>query len=253
MVSFSIVPLLAFAAVSGRRDGDGISSTTTMTATTTPGPRKEEIDVIANLRSLGMGRKDLPRHADLRRASILVPLFERTTTTTGEGSSVDIHVLFTQRPTSMKSHGGEVCFPGGKQDEQDGGDDVRTAMREAHEEVGLHPQYVNEVARLETVESKHSLCVTPVVGLVTPSSVAEPSQLKLNTDEVEAAFAVPLRYFLDPENCASVETVQWRGGEFLLRTYHYDDDESGRQFKIWGLTAHVVHRVAQLAFGGEVN
>mmetsp|Transcript_4400 Transcript_4400/g.11137 ORF Transcript_4400/g.11137 Transcript_4400/m.11137 type:complete len:267 (-) Transcript_4400:498-1298(-) len=216
-----------------------------------------EHDAITKLRTLGMEKKESPRHASLRRASILVPLFERTNNRNddddvgggggSESSSSDIHVLFTQRPQRMKSHGGEVCFPGGKQDPDDGGDDVRTAMREAHEEIGLHPRHVLEVARMETVESKHGLCVTPIVGLVNGGAV-EPGGLSLNEDEVEAAFAVPLGYFADPENCHEAEMVEWRGDEFLLRTYLYDDRESGRTFKIWGLTAHVVHLVATMAF-----
>lgn len=212
----------------------------------------QDHDVLGKLRSLGMGKKDLPHHKELRRASILVPLFERTNIDVKSSqtscSESNIHVLFTQRPKTMRSHGGEVCFPGGKQDDEDEGDDVRTAMREAHEEVGLHPKFIDGIARMETVESKHSLCVTPIIGLVRPSSAAEPNQLKLNIDEVEAAFAVPLQYFADPDNCHSIEKMKWNGYDFLLRTYLYDDPESGRQFRIWGLTAHVAHLVATMAF-----
>ena len=207
-------------------------------------------DVLSRLRSLGMDKKELPHHADLRRASILVPLFERTIAEKQHSSysyQSNIHVLFTQRPQKMKSHGGEVCFPGGKQDPEDELDDIRTALREAHEEVGLHSAYIESIARLETVESKHSLCVTPIVGIIHPPSVAEPSQLKLNTTEVEAAFAVPLEYFADPENW-EITKVKWSGGDFLIRTYLWDDVESGCQFKIWGLTAHVIHHVATMAF-----
>jgi len=204
--------------------------------------------VISKLRSLGMDKKDLPHHAELRRASVLVPLFERE----DEDSEKSVHVLFTQRPQNMKSHGGEVCFPGGKQDPDDGGDDVRTAVREAHEEVGLHPQFVEEIGRMESVESRYSLCVTPIVGLIRPSTVAEPSQLKLNTDEVEAAFAAPLEYFVSPDNCDSITEVKWgKRGKFLMRTYLYDDPQSGCQFKIWGLTAHVIHQVAVMAFAAK--
>ncbi|KAL9184159.1 hypothetical protein ACHAXT_002245 [Thalassiosira profunda] len=201
--------------------------------------------VIRRLRSVGTEKKELSHHEGLRRASILVPLFERSS---GTASRSNIHVLFTQRPKNMKSHAGEVCFPGGKQDPEDDGDDVKTALRETHEEVGIHPQFVDHIARMETVESKHSLCVTPIIGLI-DQGVAEPSQLKLNADEVEAAFAVPLEYFADPNNCDSAVKVKWRGGDFLLRTYLFDDPESGTVFKIWGLTAHVVHSVAKLAFG----
>jgi hypothetical protein len=59
--------------------------------------------------------------------------------------------------------------------------------------------------------------------------MAEPGYLTLNVDEVECAFAVPLRYFANPTICGSVETVKWRGGreEIRMQTYHYDDVEKG--------------------------
>ena len=204
---------------------------------------------LTNLSSHGMEKKELPHHERLlRRASILVPLFERPLQQSSPHES-NLHVLFTQRPQKMKSHGGEVCFPGGKQDPEDGGCDVTTALREAHEEVGLDPSHVQQIARMEAIESKHGLCVTPIVGVIQPPSAAEPSQLTLNEHEVEAAFAVPLEYFTIPENLALIQKIQWgNDDEFTMRTYLFDDLESGRQFRIWGLTAHVVHEVAQLAF-----
>jgi coenzyme A diphosphatase NUDT7 len=204
---------------------------------------------LKRLESLGVDKKDLPHHTELKRASVLVPLFERETSEDSQHTS-NLHVLFTQRPTKMSSHGGEVCFPGGRQDEEDNGDDVITAIREAYEEVGLHPQFVDAIGRMETVESKHSLCVTPIIGLIRPPLKAEPSNLILNADEVDAAFAVPLAYFVDPKNCVSQTTIKYgRWSNFVMREYLFDDDSSGRQFRIWGLTAHIVHAVAQIAFG----
>ena len=211
--------------------------------------------VLHRLRSLGLEKKDLPHHLELKRASVLVALFERESSADGASSDTiekqsNLHVLFTQRPTKMSSHGGEVCFPGGRQDEEDNEDDIITATREAYEEVGLHPKYVDAIGRMDTVESKHSLCVTPIIGLIQPSLKAEPCNLTLNVDEVEAAFAVPLSYFADSKNCVSQTTIKkygrWDG--FVMREYLYDDDASGRQFRIWGLTAHIVHSVAQIAF-----
>ena len=209
-----------------------------------------EADAIGRLRALGMDRKESsPRHMGLRRASVLVPLFERESSSAEDDDGV--HVLLTRRPLSMSSHGGEVCLPGGKMDDDvDLGDDVRTALREAHEEVGIHPSHVEVVARLGTLESKHSLCVTPIIGLVRPSEAAEPDRLTLNPEEVECAFAVPLRYFANPDNVVSEETVTWRGGEFTIRAYDYEDVEGGgRKFVIWGLTAHIVRLVAMMAYG----
>jgi len=99
---------------------------------------------------------------------------------------------------------------------------------------------------LESVESKNKLVVTPFVALVEPPEMAEPNQLKINADEVEDAFAVPLSWFLDDNNLDSIMPMEWRGDEFLLRTYLWDDPGSKKQFKIWGLTAHVVHSVAEI-------
>ena len=271
--------LLAFAATSGIRDDSGNAAvepshshphsqsamTTTTTATTTTGTTTAEEEdgagaepiAIRRLRSLGTERKESPRHATLRRASVLVPLFERggrrDRTRDGDGDGDGIHVLLTRRPSAMKSHGGEVCLPGGKMDDgADLGDDVRTALREAHEEVGIHPSRVEVIARLGALESRHSLCVTPIVGLVRPPGEAEPGRLDLNPAEVEAAFAVPLRYFADADNVVSEERVKWRGEEFTMRAYHYDDaGGTGERFVILGLTAHIVRLVARMAYGGD--
>jgi 8-oxo-dGTP pyrophosphatase MutT (NUDIX family) len=276
--------LLAFAATSGIRDDNGSvtpplgepshshshppsqAAMTTTTTTTTEDADDDaggpEAIAIGRLRSLGTERRESPRHATLRRASVLVPLFERPVRGDGDGDGDGdddgIHVLLTRRPNAMKSHGGEVCLPGGKMDDAaDLGDDVRTALREAHEEVGIHPSCVEVLARLGSLESRHSLCVTPIVGLVRPPEMAEPGRLNLNPAEVERAFAVPLRYFANANNVVCEERVEWRGEEFTMRTYHYDDDDddddaggTGERFVIWGLTAHIVRLVARMAYGG---
>lgn len=209
-------------------------------------------DIIERLRKIGMEKKESSHHSTLRRASVLVPLFERSI---GYNNNDGIHVLLTRRPSSMKSHGGEVCFPGGKMDDEDDGDDVRTALREANEEIGLDPQSVNVLSRMGTIESKHSLCVTPIIGIVTPPEFAEPCRLTINTNEVEKAFAVPLRYFCDSmNNCVSAEKIMWRGENFTLRTYNYDDMENdNNRFVIWGLTAHILWLVARIVYDDEHN
>ena len=189
------------------------------------------------LRKVGMHPKDLPDHEELPRASVLVPLFRQGDT---------LRVLLTQRPLHLKSHPGEVCFPGGRQDPDDECNDVETALREAWEEVGLERTNIQPLCRLATVESKGGLCVTPIVGLLEPPEVVH--QLKVSKDEVESVFSVPIEYFLERNgNLADKFDVPWSGGIFTLRTYFYLDQQHQKNFKIFGLTAHVIHQVACVA------
>lgn len=212
-------------------------------------------------------------HGNLKRASILVLL-------DSEG-----HVLCNQRSFSLKSHPGEVCFPGGKQDEADLGDDVRTALRECHEEVGLQFSTSNDAAssqpRLEilgsmpTIESLHHLCVTPIVAM-TPDNHHSTLALTLSAHEVAAAFWAPLNFFVQ-HTPTELFPVEWSNETFWYRNYSYGDtlntailqspalpDEESkaqrrskrsrsqsnrrRTYEITGLTAHVAYEVAKLAF-----
>jgi len=173
-----------------------------------------------------------------------------TNTNNGDDDKSEWHILFNQRPLHLKSHPGEVCFPGGRQEEADEGDDVTTALRETMEEVGIPVHEVVPLARTTTAESVGGLCVTPIVGVWTNPVPLD--QLKTNADEVEAVFSVPLSYFWDETNCADKQDIDWRGETFTMRTYMWKDGANEqdttkwRTFKIWGLTAHVVHEVAQL-------
>lgn len=200
-------------------------------------PFPDADETLKRLRDVGMEPKDSPQHIGLKRASVLIPLFRRP--------SSGIHVLLTQRPKNMRTHAGEVCFPGGQQDPEDEQDDVVTALREAYEEVGLSPEHVRPICRLPTIESVNHLCVTPIVALVEPSSAAEPHQLKISQAEVDAAFSVPLSYFSQEANHESKYEVVWAGGVFIMRTFLYTS-EFGKTFKVWGLTAHVAHQIAML-------
>jgi peroxisomal coenzyme A diphosphatase NUDT7 len=194
------------------------------------------------LRKVGMQAKDLSGHEDLPRASVLVPLFRQHET---------LCVLLTQRPLHLNSHPGEVCFPGGRQDPDDESNDVETALREAWEEVGLERASIQPICRLATVESKGGLCVTPIVGLLEPPEVVH--QLKVSKDEVEAVFTVPIEFFLESSgNLADKFDVPWSGGMFTFRTYFYPDQHQ-KSFKIFGLTAHVIHQVACVAIDESVD
>jgi 8-oxo-dGTP pyrophosphatase MutT (NUDIX family) len=202
--------------------------------------RKDD-PLLQKLLAKGLERKDPSiKPQALPRASILVPLF-------WSQQKAEWHVLLTQRPMNLSSHPGEVCFPGGRQEEQDGGDDIVTALRETEEEVDISRDIIQPICRMETIESVHGLCVTPIVAVLTGD--INPLALHVCPTEVEAAFSVPISYFWNEQNCHSQEELEWRGGVFVMRYYYYQDParkKKAPKFKIWGLTAHVVYQVTQL-------
>lgn len=90
-------------------------------------------------------------HQQLTKAAVLVALFE------DPNDDGRVHVLLTQRSRKLRKHAGEVCFPGGKLDEADGGDVVVAALREAEEEIGLDPSEVEVgVALMNRASEGHS-------------------------------------------------------------------------------------------------
>lgn len=102
------------------------------------------------------------------------------------------HVLLTQRPSHMSTHAGQIAFAGGKCDPHDQ-DAVQTALREAHEEVGLDASHVTVLGTLPAYHTGSAFQVTPVVGLISPCMTLTP-----NPHEVAEAFEVPLAFLMNP-------------------------------------------------------
>jgi 8-oxo-dGTP pyrophosphatase MutT (NUDIX family) len=116
-------------------------------------------------------------------AAVLIPLSER------DGET---RVWLVRRPDEMRSHGGQVAFPGGKNDPAD--DSLRaTALREAEEELGLSPARVDVLGVMDDYLTITGFTITPWVGWI-----EEPFDAKPNPSEVARVFTVPLREFFAP-------------------------------------------------------
>ena len=126
-----------------------------------------------------------PADAPRISAAVLVPLVERASGTT---------VLLTQRTTSLKSHAGQISFPGGRLEASDRDADAG-ALRETEEEIGIGASHIEILGHLDPYWTVTGYDVTPVVGAVTP-----PFDLKPDAVEVADVFEVPLAFFLDPAN-----------------------------------------------------
>ena len=137
-------------------------------------------------------------------------------------------VLLTQRPAHMSTHAGQIAFAGGKCDEGDA-DVAATALREAHEEVGLDACHVQVLGTLPEYVTGSAFYVTPVVALISPAMT-----LRLNTHEVSDAFEVPLAFLMNPAH------HRWHRYEFESVTREwlsmpYQDGDQQRF--VWGATA----------------
>ena len=153
-------------------------------------------------------------------AAVLVPLYE---------ADGDTYVVLIKRPETMSTHRGEIAFPGGKFEVGVDADLRATALREAHEEVGLAPDDVEIVARLDgigTVASRFT--ITPYVGFL-----AGPPVLTPNPREVDRILEVRLSELLDPD---AYREERWdtRTADFDVHFYDLEDET------VWGATARIL-------------
>jgi 8-oxo-dGTP pyrophosphatase MutT (NUDIX family) len=151
-------------------------------------------------------------------------------------------VLLTVRTAHLSSHSGQVALPGGRQDTQDA-DEIATALREAHEEVGLHPDCVSVLGCLPVYVTGTGYRVTPVVALLNPAM-----QLTANPQEVADLFEVPLAHLMDPANHRR-HAVQWRGVTREWFSMPYDTEH--RQRLIWGATAGILRHLYHFLSAGD--
>ncbi|XP_078365217.1 uncharacterized protein LOC144649579 [Oculina patagonica] len=172
-------------------------------------------------------------------AAVLVPIYLK------EGS---LHTLLTLRSEQLPTHKGQVAFPGGKQEDDDK-DIVATALREAHEEVGLHPEMVEVIAVLHPAlisrAREKNMYVYPVVGIVKSQF-----DLVINSSEVQTTFEVPLEFFLlKATHRRNKMTFKGKIIDIHLFDYEtsdYKHDNKFLKFIIWGLTASICLRVAMV-------
>lgn len=148
-------------------------------------------------------------------AAVLIPVIAH---------APELTVLFTQRTQHLKSHSGQVSFPGGRAEPGDASAEF-TALREAQEEIGLALARVEILGRLPEYHTRTGFRVTPVIGLIQP-----PLELTPDPREVESVFEVPLSFLLDPAN-RQRRTRELQGRSVGFYVFEYQGH------MIWGATA----------------
>ncbi len=160
-----------------------------------------------------------------RPAAVLVPIVARP----------DLTVLLTQRTDHLSSHPGQVSFPGGKVEDGDAGP-VATALREAREEIGLDPHFVEPLGFLDAYRTGTGYRIVPVVAIV-----REGFELTPDANEVADAFEVPLAFLMDARNHAT-HVRSWRGVDRRFYAMPFE------QRYIWGATAGIMKNMHHRLF-----
>jgi 8-oxo-dGTP pyrophosphatase MutT (NUDIX family) len=166
---------------------------------------------------------------------VLVPLFEE------DGET---RVILTVRSGELRSHGGQVSFPGGRLEPGEGV--VEGALREAAEEVALDPSLVEVVGRLSrTAPVVSPNLVTPVVGVLKerPLLVANPAEVARVFD-VALADLVMDGVFHQEQWTMSSGMATGGSGEFPVGFF----DVAGET--VWGMTARTLVELLWLVLGG---
>jgi 8-oxo-dGTP pyrophosphatase MutT (NUDIX family) len=158
---------------------------------------------------------DLPEQRSLASlaAAVLIAITDRG----------DPGVILTVRREHLRTHAGQIAFPGGRIDE--GEEPVAAALREAREELGLDPAVVDLAGRLDEYRTVTGYVVTPVIGVIPPDLPLQPHE-----HEVADWFEAPLAHLLDPAN-QQLETAVFAG----LERRYWQIEWNGRH--IWGATA----------------
>src|SRR5829696_2673615 len=155
-------------------------------------------------------------------AAVLIPLFTR---------GGELHAVLTERRGDLKRHAGEISFPGGRQDHPN--EDLRqTALREAHEEIGLDPSGVELVGALPPVGTfVTGYRIFPFVGLIKPGQTWRPQ-----ATEVEQVLEFTLA---DLVRGHELQRLIRRGVPIKMPTYTVDGN------LVWGATARIVQSLVE--------
>lgn len=167
----------------------------------------------------------------LTPAAVLVAIVER---------EAGLTVILTRRSDALRKHTGQTALPGGRVDP--GETPWQTALREAEEEIGLHPSYVSLVGLSTPYRTGTGYLITPVVGFVRPGFDLTP-----NPAEVADIFETPFGFLMDPQNYEE-KIHQMPSGE--ARRFYAATHEDRY---IWGATAGVLRALYERLYGAAVG
>lgn len=161
---------------------------------------------------------------ELRPAAVLIPVFEK---------DHELHVVLTKRTHTVQHHKGQICFPGGSMDKTDS-NLWQTALRETHEELGIHPKHVYYIGELPKLSTPSLFEVTPFIGFLMSEAKFTP-----NPDEIDSIITSPLNHFRDLNNLR-FEQREYFGKTYPVPFFQY------QQHEIWGATGRIMLHLLEM-------
>jgi 8-oxo-dGTP pyrophosphatase MutT (NUDIX family) len=169
---------------------------------------------VGNLEVTGYRPPDDNDYRPGKTAAVLVPFLDLP----------EPELILTRRADHLPQHAGQVSFPGGAAEENDRSA-VQTALREAHEEIGLAPELARPIGFLDRMDTISDYRVLPVVALVAPSVAWVPDE-----SEVAEVFTVPASIVLDRQRYREQRVVR-DGQTYTIWSMQWQN------YLIWGATA----------------
>lgn len=141
-------------------------------------------------------------------------------------------VILTRRADHLRTHAGQVAFPGGRVDNEDA-DVIAAALREAEEEIGLPRAHVDVIGITDPYKTYTGYDIIPVLAVIPPDIEFHP-----HLGEVESVFETPLSELLHPD-AFSNKLIEYDG-----KSHHYYE-LCWQDYRIWGVTAAIIVNLAQ--------
>ncbi|MGK0296734.1 MAG: 8-oxo-dGTP pyrophosphatase MutT (NUDIX family) [Gammaproteobacteria bacterium] len=167
-----------------------------------------------------------------RSAAVLIPLWPETDGT--------VKIAFTQRTESLPSHKGQMSFPGGSMLHDDHNTEF-TALRETREELGIHPERVNIMGRMDDAWSRYGFHIIPYVGWM-----QEKPEFKPDYNEVADILVADLETLMLPE-CSCIHEFTIDGVNRKSQAFRWEDGY------VWGVTADILLELILWIKGKESN
>ncbi len=164
-------------------------------------------------------------------AAVLIPIFFKKN---------QAHLLFTKRTEYVEHHKGQISFPGGSRDDNDGSL-MLTALRETEEEVGIKSNDVTILGKTDMFLTNTHFLVTPFVGYY-----KYPYPYNINDGEIDRLIEIPLAHFFN-DDIFAIKSYEKDGYRWQVHYYKYGKEQ------VWGVTGFLLSNFLSIVFGFNRN